>query len=617
VTTDRKQRSSAGQRRPATVASADAATPVVVPQPAAPLPPDRPLAAAPAANAITELDAAGGTDSTAGTGKIAGTGKYASFNVLLDDPDTRPGLGFDGYASAISEIITQSRAEFAVGIFGRWGSGKTTLMRAIEKKLKNEHVENVVPVWFAAWRYEKEPNLILPLIDVLREALEARDSDPQGWARHAATLVGKAGQAFLAGLELSANLAGFSATIDPGAMIEKIKSGDKQSALSLYHAGFQMLNEAIEGLSAGGRRRVVVFIDDLDRCMPSNALDVLESMKVFFDVEGCVFVVGLDQDIAEKVVAVKYRRDGGMHMKIDGRDYLKKLFQVEFTLPNIGPHQLTGYLDTIERNSGFSEAQRGDFKRNVRRHLLRLQGRDEVPVNPREIKRLINRYTLQLKILSTRLRENVKPSVVLTLLVMNFRADWKGFYNQLAADPDYFQSTLKDVLGDDNWPESVTLSGLPYSLSREFISYLRDDFRPSILRIRDLAAYVWAAESTWSTDPWVLDARVVVGRLQRAGDELAKSEERLPSALREISGDVDRLYGLVGSRRESFGQLGAIRVRLQQAVSDLTATVRDLLARPELDHEMLKSRWNADAVPTIEAIDAELLAWHRYIGLGS
>jgi hypothetical protein len=32
---------------------------------------------------------------------------------------------------------------------------------------------------------------------------------------------------------------------------------------------------------------------------------------------------------------------------------------------------------------------------------------------------------------------------------------------------------------------------------------------------------------------------------------------------------------------------------------------------------MLKSRWNADAVPTIEAIDAELLAWHRYIGLGS
>ena len=146
----------------------------------------------------------------------------------------------------LTEVILTSRAEFAVGIFGSWGSGKTTLMQAIKRRLPDD--DTVVPVWFAAWRYEKEPNLILPLLDVLREELERKDKLQRGWAHEAAVTVSRAGLAFLKGLTLSASLpGGVGADWEPGKTIEAIKADREGPApLSFYHAGFRWLDEAIE-----------------------------------------------------------------------------------------------------------------------------------------------------------------------------------------------------------------------------------------------------------------------------------------------------------------------------------------------------------------------------------
>ena len=200
----------------------------------------------------------------------------------------RPGLGFGAYAEALAGIVAHSRAEFAVGIFGTWGSGKTTLMRAIEDRLKPQ--SDIVTVWFTAWRYEKEEHLIVPLLDVLREELERRavEEAAAGQAaasptRRAAEAVARAGRAFLAGVKLSAKAVGVEASWEPAKTIEALQSDEIKASdpLSFYHAAFVMLRQAISDFSAGGSRRIVVFVDDLDRCLPANALDVLESMKLF------------------------------------------------------------------------------------------------------------------------------------------------------------------------------------------------------------------------------------------------------------------------------------------------------------------------------------------------
>ncbi len=188
----------------------------------------------------------------------------------------------------------------------------------------------------------------------------------------------------------------------------------------------------------------MIFVDDLDRCLPSNALEVLESMKLFFDVQGCVFVVGLDQAVAERAVAQKYAVDATATTEqtpVSGVDYLKKIFQVPFALPRIGTDQLQGYCHAMLHGARLAPAQIEDFNHNVSRHLAFLPEQDSV--NPREIKRLINAYVLQVKMLRLRLGPSLDPNMVLVLQILSFRTDWRDFYEGLAADPMLFQRTVR------------------------------------------------------------------------------------------------------------------------------------------------------------------------------
>src|SRR5688572_27676571 len=129
-------------------------------------------------------------------------GDYSDFTVLLDDPALEPALGWADYAGAFAELIEHSPPQFAIGIFGDWGSGKTTLMRAVSREL--EERPDVVQVWFNAWRYEREEHLIVPMLDTLREGLvtwadEREAGEERSRARTAAETVGRAARALLAG----------------------------------------------------------------------------------------------------------------------------------------------------------------------------------------------------------------------------------------------------------------------------------------------------------------------------------------------------------------------------------------------------------------------------------
>jgi predicted KAP-like P-loop ATPase len=60
--------------------------------------------------------------------------------------------------------------------------------------------------------------------------------------------------------------------------------------------------------------RIVVFIDDLDRCSPEKALEVLESIKSFFDIEGIIYLIGMNDTSIDTLIEKKYGKDA--HKKI-------------------------------------------------------------------------------------------------------------------------------------------------------------------------------------------------------------------------------------------------------------------------------------------------------------
>lgn len=98
--------------------------------------------------------------------------KTSKIKVINDEPAFEDdALGFDNYSKKLADIIRNSTPRFAIGIFGGWGTGKTTLMKMIERKLGNH--DDILVVWFDAWKYEKEKYLaVIPFIRTIKIELE-------------------------------------------------------------------------------------------------------------------------------------------------------------------------------------------------------------------------------------------------------------------------------------------------------------------------------------------------------------------------------------------------------------------------------------------------------------
>lgn len=551
---------------------------------------------------------------------------FTSFTVLLDEPTDRPALGFDHYARSFTQVIQNSTPRFAVGIFGEWGSGKTTLMQTVEKQLESN--DRVVTVWFNAWRYEKEEHLIVPLLDTLREGLlswaerqgpSASAAPPEASkARRAAAAMGRAARALLAGLTVRGKLLAADLELSGEKLMAELVS-DRESAaaerpVSLYHSSFQAMRRAIEPFfEKEGRRpirRIVVFVDDLDRCLPLNALQVLESIKLLFDQLGFIFVVGLDRQVIERAIELKYRgpsasADG--NPGISGRDYIKKIFQVPFALPRVSTDQLEPYFEALIRGASMPAAQRKHFKEEVGPHLRYIAGENEV--NPREIKRLLNAYTLQIKILAPKVGQGFDHNVVLALQAIAFRTDWAHLYDALVVDPQLFVSSLRSLL-DAAEPElgSLWLGDDETPVPLSFLSYVRGIGAP-LLR-DDLEVYVTSVESSRTTDTQIIEMQRATGRLRAGLKQIALSAPSTP--LSDLAsahlGDLSLLERHMSSRGEQdTGQ------RIKRHLNTLQTAVNQLASFPTTE---ARDAWVAGYRTTLDQLEADLRELRRLASVG-
>jgi predicted KAP-like P-loop ATPase len=90
-------------------------------------------------------------------------------------------------------------------------------------------------------------------------------------------------------------------------------------------------------------RKVIFFIDDLDRCLPTVALEIMETIKTFLDAEGCVYVLLCDQQLLGQGVRAKFKElfgdeDSDAYQR-RGREYVEKIIQVSFQIPPTNEEQ--------------------------------------------------------------------------------------------------------------------------------------------------------------------------------------------------------------------------------------------------------------------------------------
>ena len=403
-----------------------------------------------------------------------------------DLPATTDELGFTPAAVALAAIVQGTeRADtpLTVGVYGAWGSGKTSLMGMIHARLEPSRC---TPVWFAAWRYAQQETLwralLLSVVEALRgvvvdspslaearEGLRARlddvaaslyrsvDREEPGaiefqWGK-AGTLA--AGAVIRAGFSAIPILGQITKAVEKAgealgeeAYADKVLDLFQRERTRIYREQVQSLEQFHQGLRdlvkelvTDFDRRLVVFIDDLDRCLPEQAIGVLEAVKVFLDIEGCVFVLGVDREIIERGIRVRYKEFALSGVAtgpfpVAERDYLEKIVQVPFTLPPLAPaasHTFLGSrLPSIE---GLTDAEQTQVAQLMTVGILR---------NPRKVKRSFNIFRLHLTL--DRAHGRTTPAGLIAKLTV-IQSSFADLYERIARDPILLRSVEQIVRG--------------------------------------------------------------------------------------------------------------------------------------------------------------------------
>lgn len=286
-------------------------------------------------------------------------------------------LGIGQYADALSEFISECDTPITIAISGPWGSGKTSVMNMVQGKLKDK----IVPILFNCWQFSQfnlSANLSGVMVNFFVDEICKTMPDKNEWEK-----LGDSGRKIFTSCKWI-----LGTTLKAAASIGGIKADQAIDAListidSVQSAKNNMEKMVQNRLDKEPGKKVVIFIDDLDRLVPSVALDLLEVMKIFLDVKGCVFVIACDFDVVNKGVAAKFKTK---ESEISGRFFFDKLIQLSFNMP-VGAYNIRTYLDDLLKQIGF---ECDDEDLDIYYDLLKVS----IGFNPRGLKILANSLIL-------------------------------------------------------------------------------------------------------------------------------------------------------------------------------------------------------------------------------
>lgn len=337
-------------------------------------------------------------------------------NILSDLPAREDALGFTPLVRTLSNIVLSRATEtpVTIAVDGEWGSGKTTILRLVEAQAR---MVNFSCIWLNAWSLESAENLIAVVAREMQAELRRQSSTP------APTTLRRLG-GFVANALVN-TLDSFSA----------IKAAPLLKALSIERSKLEIEDDVLEVatvvssqqafrdlvdvlLGASADRRLLVFIDDIDRALPDQVATILKNLKLLLESPRCIFLLGMDMRMVARLVEDHYLRHAATGVPTEGRQapalaehegfgcrYLEKLVQLRVAVPRLGRHSLKPYLETLSIADEVS--------------AIVAWAPDRETQNPRRLKRLINWMSLSLQLLSSlRSPEPVDHALALRLLML-------------------------------------------------------------------------------------------------------------------------------------------------------------------------------------------------------
>ena len=391
--------------------------------------------------------------------------------IVNDQPTEKDALDFTPRKAVetLADIIQTGNTPLTIGVFGTWGSGKTSLM----KMVKNQLPDDFTVAWFDAWKYDKEETLwrafLLSVLSAVRDTAK-RQNKPLDALDYLETMLYR---------DIELEKVG-GVTIDLAKLGGKVAQGVVQIGLS-FIPGVSTLTKLVEELQKSATanatdevvdaihrertkihieqvrfleqfqdkfkslvqqfiapKRLVVFVDDLDRCLPEKAIEVLEAIKLFLDAENCVFALGLDQEVIARGIEMKYKElgakqdsDNQQKFTIEGVRYLEKIIQLPFQIPPVEQNDMDDFVHSLSSNWPHEECPK-----------IFAVGLGD---NPRQIKRTVNTFLMLWKLADKRkakLQERVKP--IRLAKIVAIQTVYPDLYNLLLKEEPRYLRELEE-----------------------------------------------------------------------------------------------------------------------------------------------------------------------------
>jgi hypothetical protein len=291
--------------------------------------------------------------------------KPKEIEVSKENPFLNDKLGRETTIRNLSQIITNANEGFVLGVNSPWGTGKTTFIRMWDQYLQNE---NYTTFYFNAWEndYSKEP--ILSLLQVISPKDEQSSSPFEkvvrcglGVMKAAMPVTIRAISGSLLNAEALKDIVSDRVGDDITDTLGKLVD-DKLQQISVEQGVQDSFRNALEGyveetIEEGNPDKVVLFIDELDRCRPTYAVELLETIKHFFSVSNIVFVLAVDKKQLGHSISTMYGND------MDTEGYLRRFFDLNYQLPTPSNTDLIHYLfEYYSFDQFFKEREQSDRK---------------------------------------------------------------------------------------------------------------------------------------------------------------------------------------------------------------------------------------------------------------
>ena len=394
-------------------------------------------------------------------------------------------LFYKPYADIVSETAIGTDEEpLTVGIFGLWGAGKSTLLNLIGKNYEGN--KDAIYVSINAWMFENYEDAKTAIMEALLRELKDNEKIPIKIRKSFVSLIKKIDflkvgtkaaataapviASFVTGnpLPLVLNLPNEAKEIETAIKsVSDSVRGIKDDYLkddetvddSVVNNIRNFRNEFEKTLESEEINRVVVLIDDLDRCHPERIIETLEAIKLFLSVKKTTFIIAADENVIQYAIKKKYPNIDGFNIELD-KEYIEKMIQVPIQIPELSTKDVQNYLlllvlqkymepnefeilvskieqeklmvqsDVIEverleeiygsLNDSISFEDRKEYKEVVGAILqIRKIASHTLKGNPRQIKRFLNTFILKRKLSKMYYGDDLDMCIMAKLLILH------------------------------------------------------------------------------------------------------------------------------------------------------------------------------------------------------